>query len=176
MRRIYPSRQDVGDGYIRKLSQPISVWDMLGVANQGFDLDLIVSVLANATAPGASFSQRSLDATAKVTRGTVGEIIRGKIRNPSTQVLSALAGALGGDLSMFGLAEERVDPPTEGELEAALLDLLPDMPRGGPDKRARFLAEGVARVLRLPPARTAIALASQRTSSEEAAPPPGPTR
>lgn len=149
MRRIYPSSQD-GDGFIRKLCRTYPSWDISGMADAQFDIEHIKSVLREATKPGAEFSQRSLSKEAHQSRDCVGDIINGRNRNPTTKVLAHLADALGGDLSMFGLVEERTAPPTEDELEAAFRDVLPGMPKGSLDKRARYLAEAVARVLKLP--------------------------
>lgn len=149
MRRICPSRQDGSDGYVRKLWHTPAAWDTAAMQPAQFDLDLIKRVLAEATGDNGSFSQRGLAKAAGEGRDSVGDIINGRNKNPTIKVLSNLAHALGGDLSMFGLAEERVEPPTEAELEAALLDMLPGMPKGTLDRRARYLAGAVAGALKL---------------------------
>lgn len=140
---------------------------------QGFDIDRIKQVLVEATTgDGRKFSQRSLSAAAHESRDCVGDIINGRNKNPTIKVLSNLAEALGGDLSIFGLSEFRTDPPTEDELEAALRDMLPGMPKGALDKRARYLAEAVGRALKLPQARPASAPDRPGTAPGEGAPPP----
>jgi transcriptional regulator with XRE-family HTH domain len=122
--------------------------------SETMDLERIRAVLAQATAPGAEFSQRSLSKAAGESRDCVGDIINGRNKNPTIKVLSNLATALQDDLSIFGLGQEsRAAPPTEDELEEALRDMLPGMPRGSLDKRARYLAEAVGRALKLPPSR-----------------------
>ncbi|WP_447724580.1 helix-turn-helix domain-containing protein [Sphingomonas koreensis] len=142
---------------------------------QGFDIERIKQVLVEATTgDDRKFSQRSLSAAAHESRDCVGDIINGRNKNPTIKVLSNLADALGGDLSIFGLSEFRTDPPTEDELEVVLRDMLPGMPKGALDKRARYLAEAVGRALRLPQGRPAIG-PDQRPGGEEAAPPPAAT-
>jgi hypothetical protein len=118
------------------------------------DLPRIVQVLRDATTGDGKWSQRSLSAAAHQSRDCVGDIINGRNKNPTINVLRSLANAMESDLSIFGVVSDtRAEPPTEAELEIALRDMLPGMPRGAPDKRARYLAEGVARALRLPPSR-----------------------
>jgi len=176
MRRICPSGQEGSDGFIRKLCRIGPSWDTEGMADPEFDIERIKNVLRNATGPGAGFSQRSLAKEAEEGRDTVGDILNGRNKNPTTKVLSNLARALGGDLSMFGLAEERGDAPTEDELYDALLDAIPRMPtRGNLDKRARFLSQAVARVLKLPQARRPSVVHSQQIEHAADAPPPAPT-
>lgn len=141
-----------------------------------FDIEHIKRVLVDATTgEGRKFSQRSLSAAAHEGRDCVGDIINGRNKNPTIKVLSNLAEALGGDLSIFGLSEFRTDPPTEAELEAALRDMLPGMPKGPLDKRARYLAEAVGRALKLPQGRPATGL-GRRPGGEEGAPPPSATK
>lgn len=176
MRRIYPSSQESGDGFVRKLCRIGPSWDKADMADPDFDIERIKDVLRKATGPGAEFSQRSLAKEAEEGRDTVGDILNGRNKNPTSKVLSNLARALGGDLSMFGLAEERGDPPTEAELYGALLDAIPRMPtRGTTDKRAQFLSQAVARVLKLPQARRPSGGRSPPTEGATDVPPPAPT-
>jgi transcriptional regulator with XRE-family HTH domain len=176
MRRIYPSGQVSGDGFVRKLCRIGPSWDKAAMADPDFDIERIKDVLRKATGPGAEFSQRSLAKEAEEGRDTVGDILNGRNKNPTSKVLSNLARALGGDLSMFGLAEERGDPPTEAELYGALLDAIPQMPKQGTtDKRARFLSEAVARVLKLPQVRQSSGGRSRPSEGATDAPPPAPT-
>lgn len=122
-----------------------------------FDIEKIREILRAATTPGTGdFTQRGLAAAAGEKRDAVGDIIHGRNKNPTSKVLANLARAMGRDLSVFGLAHERTDPPTEDELEEALLEMLPRMPKGGVEKRARYLAESVGRFLQLPSGRQAI--------------------
>ncbi|WP_419827682.1 helix-turn-helix domain-containing protein [Sphingomonas sp.] len=139
-----------------------------------FDLSTVVAVLRERTGQDGPFSMRGLSKAACQHRDTVSDIIAGRNRNPTIRVLSALAEAMGEDLSVFGIElSRRADVPTEAELEQALRSALPDMPRGSPDKRARFLAESVARLLQLPPSRPAngVEQPSQAGGREEVAPP-----
>jgi len=146
------------------------------MADPEFDIERIKNVLRNATGPGTGFSQRSLAKEADEGRDTVGDILNGRNKNPTTKVLSNLARALGSDLSMFGLAEERGDAPTEDELYVALLDAIPRMPtRGTTDKRARFLSQAVARVLKLPQVRQPSGGHSRPSEGATDAPPLAPT-
>lgn len=141
-----------------------------------FDIELIKTVLREATEGAAApFSQRGLAKAAGETRDAVGDIINGRNKNPTSKVLANLARAMNGDLSMFGLSEARVEPPTVGELEAALRDMLPGMPKGSPDKRARYLAESVGHALKLPQDPPAIAMDRPSIATGEAAPLPAPT-
>lgn len=143
----------------------------------GFDIERVKAVLREATSgPQARFSQRGLGVAAGEGRDCVGDILNGRNKNPTTKVLANLARELGGDLSIFGLAEERVEPPTVDELEAALRDTLPDMKTGSLDRRARFLAEAVGHILKLPKARPSTGLGRDASSPEGDAPPPGATR
>lgn len=116
-----------------------------------FDLERVRAVLSEATRTGGPFSQRGLAKEAGESRDCVGDIINGRNKNPTVKVLANLARAMGGDLSIFGIADARPEAPTEAELEDALRDMLPGMPRGSLDTRARYLAEAVARALKLPP-------------------------
>lgn len=149
------------------------------MANE-LDLDRIRAVLAAATGPSGGYSQRGLAAAAGEGRDCVGDILNGRNRNPTIKVLTNLARALGGDLSIFGLADAPAPArraaaapgPSEDDLIAALLALLPDMPRGSPDKRARFLGEGVARILKLPRSRPATSAEPARSSADAATAPP----
>ncbi|WP_242181552.1 helix-turn-helix transcriptional regulator [Sphingomonas sp. CARO-RG-8B-R24-01] len=121
-----------------------------------FDLERIRAVLSDATGSSGHFSQRGLSKDAGESRDCVGDIINGRNKNPTMKVLANLANAMGSDLSVFGISEPRAEPPTEAELEDALRDMLPGMPRGSLDKRARYLAEAVGRALKLPPGQRAL--------------------
>lgn len=143
-----------------------------------FDLSKVVAVLREQTGSGGPFSMRGLSKAANQHRDTVSDIVAGRNKNPTIRVLSSLAEAMGGDLSAFGIElSQRADIPTEIELEDALRGALPDMPRGSADRRARFLAEAVARSLRLPPSRPAtdVGRAGLSDGPGEAAPPPEAT-
>jgi len=135
------------------------------------DIERVKRVLADATKDPEKLSRRGLSLAAGQSRDCVGDIINGRNKNPTINVLMSLAEQLGGDLSLFGLSIDLAnEPPTVSELEAALLDTLPDMPRGAPDKRARFLAEGVAQILRLPQSRPAIGQPDRPTAPAKDAP------
>lgn len=122
-----------------------------------FDIEKIRDVLRRATTgPGAKWSRRSLSSAADEGRDCVSDIINGRNKNPTVKVLTNLAQAMNKDVSIFGLMpNERLDVPSVEELEAALVDVLPGMPRGSVEKRARYLAETVSDVLGLPPTRSA---------------------
>jgi transcriptional regulator with XRE-family HTH domain len=138
-----------------------------------YDLEKIKAVLVEATTSGGKFSQRGLAKEAGEGRDTVGDIINGRNKNPTMKVLTNLATALGGDLSMFGLTEDRALPPTEEELEAALLKALPGMSARSIDARARFLAANLVQILRLPPRQEASQLGQGSPASRaNDAPPP----
>jgi transcriptional regulator with XRE-family HTH domain len=123
--------------------------------DEPYDLERIKSVLADATKTGAEFSRRSLGKAAGEHRDTVGDILNGRNKNPTTKVLSNLAHALGGDLSLFGLAEDQVADITEAELESALLKALKKMPaRATHETKARYLADNLGQLLQLPPRRS----------------------
>lgn len=141
------------------------------------DIDRIVAVLRQATTQG-DFSQRGLSRAAGEGRDAVGDIINGRNRNPTVKVLANLARAMGHDLSIFGLAPAatRAEIPSADELEAALLAVLPGMPQGSLETRARYLAGTVADVLGLPGNRQATDPTSPKTRDRAAAaPPPEPT-
>lgn len=120
------------------------------------DIERIVAVLREATSQGG-FSQRGLSRAAGEGRDAVGDIVNGRNRNPTVKVLSNLARAMGRDLSVFGLAPapSRAEPPSADELEKALREVLPGMPRGSVETRARYLADTVSAVLGLPGSRQA---------------------
>ena len=116
------------------------------------DMERVRSVLRTAVKPAGPISQRGLAREAGLDRDAVYDILQGRNRNPSLNVLAALAGAMGEDLSIFGV-EMRSDAPSAAELEQALLEVLPDMPRRGNwQRKAAYLSEAVAAVLGLPPA------------------------
>jgi transcriptional regulator with XRE-family HTH domain len=142
------------------------------------DMDLVRKVVRAAVKPVGPLSQRGLAREAGLDRDVVYDILQGRNNNPSLKVLAALAGALGSDLSVFGL-RLRSELPSAAELEQALLDSLPEMPRRGSwERKASFLAEAVAAILRLPPAQPATLHDEDRPSSRgraKAAPPPSPT-
>lgn len=144
-----------------------------------FDIEQIREVLRAATTRGSKFSQRSLSAAAGEGRDCVGDIINGRNKNPTIKVLTNLSKAMGKDVSVFGVISIRTDPPSVGELQQALADLLPGMPTGSIQRRAQYLAENVANVLGLPPTAPpigAIVLTDAAGASAEAAPPRGPTK
>lgn len=120
------------------------------------DMDRVRGVLREAVKPRGPFSQRGLAREAGLDRDAVYDILQGRNRNPSTRVLAALAAAMGGDLGDFGI-EIRSSLPSAAELEQAILESLPAMPRRGSwQRKASFLAESVAAALGLPPAAPAI--------------------
>lgn len=173
MRRTYPSGQGPYDGFVRKLCRTYPSWDTTTMVDHQFDIERIRTVLREkTTGPGAPFSQRGLSKEANEGRDTVGDIINGRNKNPTSKVLANLARALGGDLSMFGLSAVRSEPPTEAELEFALREMLPGMPKGALDKRARYLAESVGRALRLRPGRLPIDQPNRLSEHEEGVPLP----
>lgn len=111
--------------------------------------------LLGAVKPAGSFTRRGLARAAGLDRDAVYDILQGRNRNPSIRVLTALAAALDADVSLFGVAP-RSDMPSEAELEQAILEALPDMPRrGSPERKASFLAAAVAGALGLPQDRRA---------------------
>lgn len=118
-----------------------------------FDLERIKAVLAEATAPEGPFTQRSLASRADLQRDTVGDIIRGRNKNPTINVLTSLAEAMGRDLSVFGIApgdQPRTDAGlTQQALEQALADAWEGRPRQR-DAQIRYFAETVLSVLELP--------------------------
>lgn len=166
-----------GDGYVRKLWRIGPSWDTGAMAGVRIDLERVVEVLRAATTTGG-YSQRGLSGKAHEGRDCVGDIINGRNKNPTLKVLSNLAEAMGSDLSIFGIEDAfRIDLPTEDELAEALREAIPDMPRGSPDRRARYLAESVAQILRLPPSRraTGVEQSDRGDDRREGAPPPGAT-
>ena len=116
------------------------------------DMDRVRNVLAAAVRPVGPFSRRGLAREAGLDRDAVYDIIQGRNRNPSMRALAALAEAMGQDVSVFGI-EFRSALPSAAELEQAILESLPAMPRRGSwERKASFLAEAVAAALGLPPA------------------------
>lgn len=118
-----------------------------------FDLERIKAVLAEATAPDGPFSQRSLSARAELQRDAVGDIIRGRNKNPTINVLTSLAEAMGRDLSVFGIAPGEQASVDAGLTRQALEQALDDAWEGRPRQRAaqiRYFAETVLSVLELP--------------------------
>lgn len=142
------------------------------------DMELVRNVVRAAVKPLGPLSQRGLAREAGLDRDVVYDILQGRNNNPSLKVLAALAGALGTDLSVFGI-RLRSELPSAAELEQALLDSLPEMPRRGSwERKASFLAEAVAAILGLPPAQPATPRGEDRPPSRgraKAAPPPSPT-
>lgn len=180
MRRTYPSRQPSGDGYVRKLWRTCPSWDMARMPDdRPYDIERIKNVLRDATAKGARFSQRSLGKEAGEGRDVVGDIINDRNKNPTTKVLGNLARALGGDLSLFGLAEPQPHHavlPTEDVLRELLNEALQGKLPARLDRRAAFLAQFLAQRLRLPAGQQPTALgAVAPVDPEEGVPPPGPT-
>ena len=101
-----------------------------------------------------------------------------KAHNKDVQLSTLAKIARGSGVPLAELIDVREDAPqvpTEGELEAALLDMLPGMPKGSLDKRARYLAEAVAHALMLPQARPTSGGARRPIAPGEGAPPPEPT-
>ena len=145
---------------------------------EGVDLGKVRSVLQAAVKPVGPFSQRGLAREAGLDRDAVYDLIQGRNRNPSLKVLAALAEAMGKDLSIFGIGARATAPSAE-ELQAVLLDILPEMPRRGSwERKAAYLAEAVAAALRLPPTAKARKRAASRRPAPRrgaAAPPPSPT-
>jgi transcriptional regulator with XRE-family HTH domain len=142
------------------------------------DMEKVRRVLRNAVKPAGKDSQRGLAHKAGLDRDAVYDLLQGRNRNPSLNVLAALAGAMGKDLSVFGVGR-RASLPSAEELHAVLLDLLPEMPRGSVERRASFLSEAIAAALRLPPVSKASRRAAPRPSAparKAAAPPRAPTR
>jgi transcriptional regulator with XRE-family HTH domain len=135
------------------------------MAEPDFDIERIRTVLRDATAATAHFSQRSLSAEAGESRDAVGDIINGRNKNPTTKVLSNLARALGGDLSMFGLADERATDalrlPSGDRLAAMMSALL----RGvGLEAEAELHSETLARRLPVALEQAGAKLASSRSA------------
>ncbi|WP_370309262.1 hypothetical protein [Sphingobium abikonense] len=142
-----------------------------------FDLEAIQRVLRDATSSNGRFSQRGLSKAAGEGRDCVGDILNGRNKNPTIKVLSNLAEAMGSDISVFGITT-RTEPLNAEELEEAIREALPSMPRGPTEKRARFLAEAVSTALGLPPARPSNIATDRLTvegGSEEVSPPLGTT-
>ena len=142
------------------------------------DMELVRNVVRAAVKPLGPLSQRGLAREAGLDRDVVYDILQGRNNNPSLKVLAALAGALGTDLSVFGV-RLRSELPSAAELEQALLDSLPEMPRRGSwERKASFLAEAVAAILGLPPTQPATPRGEDRRPARgraKAAPPPSPT-
>ena len=169
MRRICPSRQVMSDGFVRRLRLEALAWDNSAMASAEIDIDRIRAVLSEATAAGARFSQRSLSKAAGESRDCVGDLINGRNKNPTIKVLTNLAAALDSDLSIFGIMQDdQAATVTEADLEIALRDMLPGMPRGSLDKRARYLAEAVGRALKLPPGPPLLPHGSESGLAEDA--------
>ena len=149
------------------------------MAADGIDLVRVGEVLRAAIKPAGPFSQRGLAREAGLDRDAVYDLVQGRNRNPSLKVLAALAEAMGKDLSIFGIGA-RVTAPSAEELEAVLLDILPEMPRRGSwERKASYLAEAAAAALRLPPtakARRRVRARPKAAGRATAASPPSPTR
>jgi transcriptional regulator with XRE-family HTH domain len=148
------------------------------MAQQMVDMERVRRVLRASLRPAGPFTQRGLAREAGLDRDAVYDIVQGRNRNPSVRALAALADALGNDLSVFGIAV-RADAPNVAELEQAILESLPEMPRRGSwERKASFLAEAVAGALGLPPDRPASPAAADRPLGRgraAAAPPRAPT-
>jgi transcriptional regulator with XRE-family HTH domain len=142
-------------------------------------MDRVRNVLRKVVKPNGPHSQRGLARKAGLDRDAVYDIIQGRNRNPSVNVLAALAAAIDKDLSVFG-ADVRHELPSAAELQQAILESLPAMPRRGSwEKKASFLAEAVARILELPPAQPSIAsepVLSGKRARAGVVPPRAPTR
>jgi transcriptional regulator with XRE-family HTH domain len=148
------------------------------MAANSIDMAKVRDVLRRAVKPTGPYSQRGLAREAGLDRDAVYDIIQGRNRNPSLKVLASLATAMGNDLSVFGV-ELRPEAPNAAELERAILESLPAMPRRGSwERKASFLAEAVARILELPPAAPATppdAARPRRRGRARASPPRAPT-
>jgi transcriptional regulator with XRE-family HTH domain len=148
------------------------------MASNSIDMDRVRDVLRRSVKPAGTYSQRGLAREAGLDRDAVYDIIQGRNRNPSLNVLASLAAAMETDLSVFGV-EVRAEAPNATELERAILESLPAMPRRGSwERKASFLAEAVARILELPPAPPATPVDAdrpRRRGRAKAAPPPSPT-
>lgn len=148
------------------------------MASAAVEMERVRRVLRDAVKPVGSFSQRGLAREAGLDRDAVYDIVQGRNKNPSLRVLAALARAIGSDLTVFGI-EMRSEAPSAAELEQAILESLPAMPRRGTwERKASFLAESVAAALGLPPgppASPADADHPLELAREAAAPPPVPT-
>lgn len=142
------------------------------------DMERVRDVLRRAVKPAGSISQRGLAREAGLDRDAVYDLLQGRNNNPSLKVLNALAGAIGKDISIFGV-EVRSEIPSAAELEQAILESLPEMPRRGSwERKASFLAEAVAGALGLPSAPPAIDPAEnplQKPARGAASPLPSPT-
>jgi len=142
------------------------------------DIEHIREVLRSAIKPAGKMSGRGLAREAGLNRDAVYDILKGRNENPSLKSLAMLAQAMGKDLSVFGISQ-RMEAPNVAELEQALLEALPAMPRRGSwERKASFLAEAVAAALRLPPGEPATppAPAPRRGRRRSgAAAPPSPT-
>ena len=150
----------------------------IGMSVQSIDMERVRNVLRMAVKPAGRYSQRGLARMAGLDRDAVYDIVQGRNRNPSLKVLAALAEAMGGDLSIFGV-ELHAALPSAAALEQAILESLPAMPRRGSwQRKASFLAESVARILELPPAPPSTQHAPERPRRRgraRAAPPPAAT-
>lgn len=148
------------------------------MATSPIDMDRVREVLRKAVKPAGTMSQRGLAREAGLDRDAVYDILQGRNQNPSLKVLAALAEAMEQDLSVFGM-HLRSEVPSAAELERAILESLPEMPRRGSwARKASFLAEAVAAILELPPAPPATPSVENplRTRGRGAdAPPPSPT-
>jgi transcriptional regulator with XRE-family HTH domain len=133
------------------------------------DMERVRSALRDAVKPIGSFSQRGLAREAGLDRDAVYDILQGRNKNPSLRVLAALARAIGSDLTAFGI-EMRSEAPNAAELELAILESLPAMPRRGSwERKASFLAESVAAALGLPPGPAATQPAADHPLASELA-------
>lgn len=148
------------------------------MATSPIDMDRVRKVLRKAVKPAGTMSQRGLAREAGLDRDAVYDILQGRNQNPSLKVLAALAQAMEQDLSVFGM-HLRSEVPSAAELERAILESLPEMPRRGSwARKASFLAEAVAAILELPPAPPATPTVEdpRRAPGREAgAPPLSPT-
>lgn len=106
----------------------------------------------------------------------VRDLIKAHNKDVQLSTLAKIARGSGVPLAeLINVSDEAQRAPTEAELEAALLDMLPGMPSGALDKRARYLAEAVGRALKLPQARPASGDGRRPPAPGEGAPPPEPT-
>jgi hypothetical protein len=132
------------------------------MSNYQINIELVREVLKRATDKSRSgaFSQRGLSnkATNFQDRDAVGDIIRGRNKNPTFGLLDAIAKAMDKDMSIFGLGA-----PTfivsEEQLRIEIEEALPHVPtQADYSEQAQYLAEAVANALGLPKAAPAEAL------------------
>lgn len=183
-RCVIAHRQGIG-----VVKHHLPVWPLACDAPHMHDDDLIARIRRSVEGEMeiAKIGAKPLAKKAKIGETVVRDLIKGHTKDVQVGTLEKIARALmipvsrllplDFDVEHSG-AKFRVELPTEDELMSALLEVIPDMPRGSLDKRARFLAESVARILRLPPSRQAndaAPLDRPPADPGEGAPPPEAT-